>query len=607
MIGMTLLSLLFLLAVFAPLFSPYTYFETHLSLKNQPPSWQFWFGTDELGRDLFTRVWWGARISLFVGITASLLDLFIGVCYGATAGLLRGKKEEAMMRLVDLLSSIPYLLIVILLMVVIGPGLSSIIYALAITGWMGMARIVRGQILQLRELDFVKAAVALGASKRRLLFVHLIPNCIGPILVTLTLTIPSAIFAEAFLSFLGLGVQAPIASWGTMANDGLPALRYYPWRLFFPATFISLTMLSFHLIGDALRDLLDPKTAFSPELTLSKRRKAASSLPPPLSLPQDLPLLSVKNLSLSFQMEDHVIDTLHSLTFSLQKGETLGIVGESGCGKSTLAKALLQLTPPAAFFQGEALYGGKNLLSCSEKEMQQIRGKEISMIFQDPMTSLNPTTKIGQQIVEGYQWHHGSLSRKEKRAYAIEMLRLVGMPFPEEICNRYPHTLSGGMRQRVMIAIALASKPNIVIADEPTTALDLTIQSQILYLLEELQQKLSMSMILITHDLSLVAHFCQRVIVMYDGTIVEEASVEELFSSPKHPYTQKLLDSIPRLDRKRGTPLNPIQGTLSSSLQRPAGCRFAPRCDRALSLCKECAPEKKQINQSHSCSCHLYD
>lgn len=250
---------LILLAIIAPFFTSYTYYETHLSLKNHPPSKRFWFGTDELGRDLFTRVWWGARISLFVGIMASLIDLCIGVMYGALAALLGGKKEELMMRFADILYSIPYLLVVILLMVIIGPGISTILLALTITGWIGMARIVRGQILQLKQMDFIKAAVALGASRRRILLYHLIPNCMGPIIITVTLTIPSAIFAEAFLSFLGLGVQAPIASWGTMASDGLSALRYYPWRLFFPAAAISLTMLCFNIVGDALRDAFDPR------------------------------------------------------------------------------------------------------------------------------------------------------------------------------------------------------------------------------------------------------------------------------------------------------------------------------------------------------------
>ncbi len=259
MFGLASLFLLVVMAILGPAISHYTYYETQLSLKNEPPSATFWFGTDELGRDLFTRCWWGARISLFVGITASLVDLLVGVLYGAIAGMLGGKMEEWMMRFADVLYTIPYLLVVILLMVIIGPGIMTIIIALTITGWINMARIVRSQILQIKQQDYVKAAYALGATRRRILLRHLIPNAMGPIIVTLTLTIPTAIFAEAFLSFLGLGVQAPIASWGTMANDGLPALRYYPWRLFFPAAFISLTMLSFNLLGDGLRDAFDPR------------------------------------------------------------------------------------------------------------------------------------------------------------------------------------------------------------------------------------------------------------------------------------------------------------------------------------------------------------
>jgi oligopeptide transport system permease protein len=259
MFGLASLFLLLIMAMIGPYLSHYTYYETQLPLKNEPPSSTFWFGTDELGRDLFTRCWWGARISLFVGITASIIDLVIGVLYGATSALFGGKIEEWMMRIADILYAIPYLLVVILLMVIIGPGITTIIIALTITGWINMARIVRSQILQIKQQDYIKAAFALGASHPRVLFRHLIPNTMGPIIVTLTLTIPSAIFAEAFLSFLGLGVQAPIASWGTMANDGLPALRYYPWRLFFPALFISLTMLSFNLLGDGLRDAFDPR------------------------------------------------------------------------------------------------------------------------------------------------------------------------------------------------------------------------------------------------------------------------------------------------------------------------------------------------------------
>ena len=247
------------MALFGPLFSPYSYSEIHLELKNSPPSLHYWFGSDELGRDLFTRVWWGARISLFIGITAALIDVLFGIFWGSIAAYCGGKIEELMMRICDVLYAIPYLLVVILLTVIRGSGIVTILIAMTLTGWINMARIVRSQILQLKQNDYITAARAIGASPARILFRHLIPNALGPIIAAMTLTIPTAIFTEAFLSFLGLGIQAPAASWGVMVNDGLSAMRYYPWRLLFPACMITLTMLAFNLLGNALRDALDPR------------------------------------------------------------------------------------------------------------------------------------------------------------------------------------------------------------------------------------------------------------------------------------------------------------------------------------------------------------
>lgn len=258
-LGLGLLSLIAIMAIIGPWLTPYTYYTTELAAKNQIPSAAHWFGTDDLGRDLFTRTWYGARISLFVGITAATVDLLVGVLWGSIAAFAGGKTDEVMMRIADILYALPYMLVVIMLMVVLGSGLLPIILAMTMIGWIPMARIVRGQILQLRNQEYVLAATALGAGFSRILFRHLIPNAMGPIIVTVTLTVPAAIFTEAFLSFLGLGIQAPVASWGTMAADGLPAMQYYPWRLFFPAFFISITMLGFNLVGDGLRDALDPR------------------------------------------------------------------------------------------------------------------------------------------------------------------------------------------------------------------------------------------------------------------------------------------------------------------------------------------------------------
>jgi oligopeptide transport system permease protein len=259
LISLIFLGIVLIGALFVPLLSPFSYDETHLEWKNLPPGQHFWFGTDDLGRDLFTRVWHGARISLSIGLAAACIDRILGVIWGGIAGFSGGHCDKWMMHILNILYSLPYLLVVILLVVVRGSGMFSLLLAMTITGWMTMARIVRSQILSLKERDFILAAKSMGAGFTRILFRHLIPNASGPIIVTLTLTVPSAIFVEAYLSFLGLGVQAPLASWGTMAQEGLAAIAYYPWRLFFPAFFISLTILAFNLLGDGLREAFDSR------------------------------------------------------------------------------------------------------------------------------------------------------------------------------------------------------------------------------------------------------------------------------------------------------------------------------------------------------------
>ncbi len=248
-----------LMAIIGPWMSPYSYSKIHLELKNSPPSFRFWFGSDELGRDIFTRIWWGARISLFVGFAAALIDAIIGVLWGTFSAYFGGKIDELMMRICDILYAIPYILVVILLTVIRGSGIVTILIAMTCTGWITMARITRAQVLQIKELDYITAARSIGASNMRIVLRHIIPNAIGPIIATMTLTIPSAIFTEAFLSFIGLGVQAPAASWGVMVGDSISAMRYYPWRLIFPSCMITLTMLSFNILGNALRDQFDPK------------------------------------------------------------------------------------------------------------------------------------------------------------------------------------------------------------------------------------------------------------------------------------------------------------------------------------------------------------
>lgn len=319
------------------------------------------------------------------------------------------------------------------------------------------------------------------------------------------------------------------------------------------------------------------------------------------------PLLEVKNLEVSFHTYAGEVQAVRGVSFDVRRGEAVAIVGESGCGKSVTAKAIMKLlpSPPAKIKNGRILFDGKELTSKTEKQMQSIRGNDIGMIFQDPMTSLNPTSKVGHQIAEGLI-RHKKLSRAQALNQAIEMLSLVGIPNPEARALQYPHEFSGGMRQRAMIAIALACQPKLLIADEPTTALDVTIQAQILELMKNLQEKLNTSIILITHDLGVVAETCEKVVVMYAGQVVETGNIKDIFSAPLHPYTKGLLKSIPRLDMDRKKALDPIYGTPPDLLDPPKGCAFYPRCDHAMKVCKELRPALEQINGKQQASCWLY-
>lgn len=317
-------------------------------------------------------------------------------------------------------------------------------------------------------------------------------------------------------------------------------------------------------------------------------------------------LLDVKDLSVSFDTYAGEVQAVRGNSFFVRKGEALGIVGESGSGKSVTVKSLIKLLPmpPARIKTGSAVFNGKDLVKMTDKQLESIRGSEISMIFQDPMTSLNPTMKVGTQIMEGLIKHQ-KMSKKEARAKAIEMLKLVGIPTPEKRIDQYPHEFSGGMRQRGMIAIALACNPKLLIADEPTTALDVTIQAQILDLMKDLQQKMETSIILITHDLGVIADVAERVVVMYGGLIMEEGTVDDIYHNPQHPYTWGLLNSVPRLDTEDKEKLIPIDGTPPDLFQPPAGCPFAARCEYAMPICKEEMPERTTLTDEHSVACWL--
>lgn len=316
-------------------------------------------------------------------------------------------------------------------------------------------------------------------------------------------------------------------------------------------------------------------------------------------------ILKVENLTTHFFTDKGVVRAVDGNSFSIYEGKTLGVVGESGCGKSITAMSILNLIEkPGQIVDGSVKFLGEELVGTTDKRIREIRGNEISMIFQEPMTSLNPVFKVGDQIGEALILHR-NMSKKEAKNVGIEMLQLVGIPRAEKVIDDYPHQLSGGMRQRVMIAMSLACNPKLLIADEPTTALDVTIQAQILSLMNRLKTETDTAIMMITHDLGVVAQMADHVLVMYSGKIVESAPVNELYGNPKHPYTIGLLKSIPRLDETREE-LNTIEGTVPSPFELPQGCYFEPRCDKAMEICKHKHPETYKINENHTVSCYLY-
>jgi len=318
------------------------------------------------------------------------------------------------------------------------------------------------------------------------------------------------------------------------------------------------------------------------------------------------PILQVKNLKTYFKTENGIAHAVDDVSFNLNAGETLGIVGESGCGKSVTSLSIMRLIdqPPGFFAGGEILFKGENLLEMIDDQIRNIRGNKISMIFQEPMTSLNPVFTIGNQIIEAIQLHQ-KLDFEKSRKKAIEMLDLVGIPAPDQRIDEYPHQLSGGMRQRVMIAISLSCNPEILIADEPTTALDVTIQAQILELIQQLQNELNLAVIMITHDLGVISEICNRVIVMYAGQVVEQGTIKEIFKSPKHPYTNGLMKSIPIIGENKNTELYNIKGLVPNATEFPNGCHFHPRCEFVVNKCKEQLPNIESItnNSEHVVRC----
>jgi ABC-type dipeptide/oligopeptide/nickel transport system permease subunit/ABC-type dipeptide/oligopeptide/nickel transport system ATPase component len=546
------LALIALAVLLGPLLSPNSHDAMDFARIAAPPSLAggHWFGTDSLGRDLLVRTLEGGRISLAVGLTATLVSLLVGVTWGAVAGWYGGRVDALMMRIVDVLYALPFMFFVILLMVFFGRDLVLMFVAIGAVRWLDMARIVRGQALSLREREFVQAAVALGASDARIVARHLIPNLLGVVVVYVTLTVPQVILVESFLSFLGLGVQEPATSWGMLVAEGAREMESAWWTLVFPAAFLALTLRALNALGDGLRDALDPSEAPHQE------PRAADATREPGTAPQQVgtapavhaasapsgavPLLEVHDLTVRYGARTVV----EGASFAVARGATLGIAGESGSGKSQLLLALTDLGAAGAEVEGRVCWQGTPLAAPARRAL---RGARIGYVFQDPLAALNPYLTVGAQLDEVLARHAG-LAGDAARARAAELLEQVRVPEPAARLAAYPHQLSGGQRQRVMIAMALAGAPDLLLLDEPTTALDATVQAQVLALLAELQQRLGLTLVIVSHDLGVLAALADRMLVMRHGRVVEEGAAAGFYAAPRTGYARGLLEAARRLE-----------------------------------------------------------
>jgi peptide/nickel transport system permease protein len=591
LVGAAMLAIALFVAVLAPLLAPYDpYASVRVTILDiyQAPSAEHWLGTDDGGKDVFSSLLYGARVSLLVGFAAATMALVIGGVVGIVAGYRGGWVGSLLMRVTDFFLVIPDLALQIVLVAIIGPSLGTIIFVIGILGWTTTARLVRSQALSVRERKYVMRARAIGAGDLHILRRHILPAVLPLMLANMVLVISLAILSESTLAFLGLG-DPTVISWGQMLNFafGRGAVSAGAWwALIPPGLAIVWVVLGTTLLGTALEDALNPRLKRhhleSPGEDVARGVVVAGSRSTPTPPVADV-LLEARNLSIEFDTPRGPLRAVDDVSFSLRRGETLGLVGESGCGKTTTVLGILRLLPPGGrIIGGSVLFEGRDLLGLDGAALRSFRWTRLSLVFQGAMNALNPVRTVGDQIAEAIRLHDPMITKRQAHARAGELLERVGIGHGR--AGEYPHTYSGGMRQRAMIALALACNPDVIVADEPTTALDVMIQAQILELLGGLAREMGMAIILVTHDLGVVAQSCDRVVVMYGGSVAEENDVGPLFAAPQHPYTQQLLGSFPDLAHP-DRPLRGIPGTPPRLDAMPPGCRFAPRCPHAFDRC----------------------
>jgi peptide/nickel transport system permease protein len=573
-----------------------------------PPSTAHWFGTDDAGKDVFSNFVHGARVSLIVGFFAAFISVFIGGVMGIVAGFYGGRVENLLMRFTDIFLVIPDLPLMVVIVAMTKPSLMNIIFVIGLLGWTTTSRIVRSQTLAVKSRKFVLRARAIGAGNGHIILNHILPLVLPLLVVNAILVVSLAILDESTLSFLGLGDPTSL-SWGQMLNFafGRGAMSAGAWwALVVPGLGIVWVVLGLTLLGHGLEQILNPRLEFH-HLMPGRPVVQTEAVRVPTSSKEGQPvLLDVQGLSIHYIIEDKPpAEAVEKVSFTLHEGELMGLVGESGCGKTTLMLALLRLLPAAGQIVGGKVYFmGRDVTAMSEQELSDVRWNGISIIFQGAMNALNPVRTVGDQIREAIVKHVAILPGDKVDDRVVELLDLVGIAADHK--EHYPHQYSGGMRQRAMIAMALACNPQVVIADEPTTALDVMIQAQILELLDNLRKKLGLSIIFVTHDLGVVAEMCDSVLVMYGGVTAEYSDIDTIYNLPRHPYTQELLKAFPDLSNPEKR-LASIPGYPPRLDALPAGCRFAPRCPVAMERCHIEQPALHQLNGGHVASCHLVE
>lgn len=549
------------------------------------PSAKHLLGTDSLGRDVLSRLLYGGRPTLLGMLLALAIALAIGVSAGLTAGYLGGAVDQLLSWASDLGIAFPSFILLLLILSVFPYNLPVVMVATGVLFSPAIFRVTRSAVLAIRRELYLDAARASGLTRRQIITRHILPRVTGPIVVQATLSAAVILIIVASLGFLGFASRPPAPSWGSMVADASQEIYQQPWMLITTGTVLALTVLALGLFGDAVRDVVAERWTGTPAAPRRRRVRAGAAAEPRPAAADSL--LSVRGLSISFGAGDGEIAVLTDVDLDIRAGEAVGLIGESGCGKSVTARAIIGLLPGSGWITGgQVWFGGRDLTRLSGRELRHVRGGDIALISQEPMASLDPSFTVGSQLAEAVRQHQG-LPRRQARRTAVELMELVGLREPRQVARSYPHQLSGGMAQRVAIARALAGKPKLLIADEPTTALDVTVQAGILDLLFSLRAETGLAILLISHDWGVVAELCDRAMVMYAGQVVEQAQVAELAREPLHPYTKVLRDCDPHATAGPGQ-LPAIGGSVPPPGQWPAGCRFHNRCPYATA---ECAAE----------------